>query len=82
MKAKTGGGGGTGAEATAGFWLPAALRASLITSDTQWQEVRFAGGRECGTECGAHEAGAVAARWPVLTGSQWAPTPVRAATRP
>jgi hypothetical protein len=57
--------GGARAEAAcAGFWLPAALRARLITSHTRWEEVHFARGRECGTECGADEPRAVAARWP------------------
>ena len=62
-----------GAEpACAGFWLPAALRARLITSDTRWEEVRFAKGRECGTECEADEAGAVAACWPLFGEAEWA----------
>ncbi len=34
--------------------------------------MRFAKGRECGTECGADEAGAVAARWPLLSDTEWA----------
>jgi len=65
-------GSGGAVAACAGFWLPAALRARLVTSTTPWEEVRFARGCECGTECGADEAGAVAARWPLFTGTQWA----------
>jgi hypothetical protein len=65
-------GAGVGGAAVAGFWLPAELRARLIASDTQWQEVRFAKGRECGADCAADAPGAVAARWPLLTQSDWA----------
>jgi hypothetical protein len=54
-----------------GFWLPAALRARLITADTSWREVRYARGRECGTDCAGDEAGAVAARWPLFGEAEW-----------
>ncbi len=63
---------GGGADAAhPGFWLPAALRARLITSSTRWEEVRFAKGRECGTECAADEPGAVGARWPLFSTADW-----------
>ena len=54
-----------------GFWLPAALRARLLTGDTPWREVRHARGRECGTDCAGDEAGAVAARWPLFGEAEW-----------
>ena len=53
------------------FWLPAALRARLITADTRWHEVRFARGRECGPDFADDEAGAVAARWPLFGDAEW-----------
>jgi hypothetical protein len=53
------------------YWLPAALRARLITADTRWQEVRFARGRECGTDWPDDQKGGVTVHWPLLGDAQW-----------
>jgi hypothetical protein len=59
-----------------GFWLPAPLRARLITADTRWDGADFARGRECASESGRddpapEEAGAVASRWPLFSTDDW-----------
>jgi hypothetical protein len=45
------------APALPGFWLPKALHERLITADTPWREVRFAGGRDISAEATDAEAG-------------------------
>jgi hypothetical protein len=59
------------ADACDGYWLPAALRAQFITSNTRWEEVRFVKGRECGTDRAADEPGAITARWPLFSETDW-----------
>ena len=50
-----------------GFWLPKALRGRLISADTTWREVRFAGGRETTADEPGGARGGVRVRWPVLS---------------
>ncbi len=57
-----------------GFWLPQAVRAQVISTETRWETLSFAGGRECGRECDADAPGAVAARWPRLGAEAWTRT--------
>lgn len=54
-----------------GFWLPKAIRRSVIAGRRSWEESSFAGGRECGRECDADAPGAVTARWPRLSEGDW-----------
>jgi len=54
-----------------GFWLPKAIRRSVLDGRRSWDESCFAGGRECGRECDADTPGAVTARWPRLTEEDW-----------
>ncbi len=55
-----------------GFWLPKAVRRSVIAGRRSWEEACFAGGRECGAECEEGTPGAVRARWPRFTEADWA----------
>ncbi len=57
-----------------GFWLPQAVRAQVISAETRWETLSFAGGRECGRECDADAPGAVTARWPRLGAEAWTRT--------
>ena len=53
------------------FWLPAALRARLITADTRWQAARFSRGRECEADDPDDQTEGVAVRWPLFDDAQW-----------
>jgi hypothetical protein len=50
-----------------GFWLPQAIRSTLLSAQTEYVSLSFANGRPC--EVG--EPGAVTARWPRLQRQQW-----------
>lgn len=50
-----------------GFWLPASLRSSLVTSATEWEQLAYLQGRPVQ----AGEAQAATARWPRLSTAQW-----------
>jgi len=54
-----------------GFWLPRQLREQVCSGEVVWEQLSFADGRECGRECGPDVPGAVTARWPVLTETDW-----------
>ena len=66
------GGGALGASAQAGFWLPAALRARLLSNTTRWEQARFARGRECESGYDASGLETVTVSWPVFAGAQLA----------
>ncbi|MCJ7623753.1 MAG: hypothetical protein MUO76_09640, partial [Anaerolineaceae bacterium] len=50
-----------------GFWLPAGIRQKLITPDTVW-EVHY---QKDGKPTSEDDPGAVGARWPVFSLTQW-----------
>ncbi len=54
-----------------GFWLPRAVRRTVIPGRRSWEEASFADGRECGLECEEGTLGAVTARWPRLKAADW-----------
>ena len=55
-----------------GFFLPAALRARLVTTKTPHEEVSYLHGGRCGVDCEAAAPGSVTVRWPLLTAAEWA----------
>ena len=52
----------------AGYWLPRAIRAELISERTEYAALSFAAGQPCAPEA----PGAVTARWPRWGAQEWA----------
>jgi len=54
-----------------GYWLPKEVRASLLSTNMEWETLSFVAGSERGRECDADARNVVTARWPRLSTEDW-----------